>query len=117
MNLVVPIDFSNQSKAVAEFAASFVKVYNGNLHLLHVLVPIEDEPDYLPVQTLNAKYNTVAEMYFVQESLRKKFDVRTSCDLVPGDIAKQIIKTSKRTKADLIIMGTQGNSGLKRYLY
>jgi nucleotide-binding universal stress UspA family protein len=117
MNLVVPIDFSDQSKAAAEFAASFVNVYEGNLHLLHVLVPLQEEPDYLPVKTLNAKYNTVAEMYFVQEGLRKKFDIRTSCDLVPGDIAQQIIKTAKRTKADLIVMGTQGNSGLRRYLY
>lgn len=117
MNLLVPIDFSDHSKAAAEYAASMVNVYEGNLHLLHVLVPINEEPDYLPVKTMQAKTNTVAEMYFVQEGLRRKFDVRTSCDLVPGNIAGQIIKASRRTKADLIIMPTQGNSGLKRYLY
>jgi nucleotide-binding universal stress UspA family protein len=117
MNLLVPIDFSDHSKAAAEYAASMVNVYEGNLHLLHVLVPINEEPDYLPVKTLQAKHNTVAEMYFVQEGLRKKFDVRTSCDLVPGDIAEQIIKAARRTKANLIVMPTQGNSGLKKFLY
>lgn len=117
MNLVVPIDFSDQSKAAAEYAASMVNVYDGSLHLLHVLVPLNEEPDYLPVRTLQSKYNTVAEMYFIQEGLRRKFDVRTSCDLVPGNISEQIIQAAKRTKADLIIMPTQGNSGLRRYLF
>ena len=116
MNLIVPIDFSDHSKAAAEYAAAMVNVYEGNLHLLHVLVPMEEEPEYLPVSTLQAKYNTVAEMYFVQEKIRRKYDVRTSCDLVPGDIATQIIRTAKRTKSGLIVMPTQGNSGLRRFL-
>jgi nucleotide-binding universal stress UspA family protein len=117
MNVVVPIDFSNHSKEAAVYAASLVKAQGGNLHLVHVLVPMEEEPDYLPVQTIQAKYNTVSEMYFLQESIRRQQDVRTSCDLVPGDIATQIIRAARRVKADLIVMGTQGNSGLRKHLY
>ncbi len=117
MNLVVPIDFSGHSKEAALYAASMAKARQGNLHLVHVLVPMEEEPDYLPVATLNAKYNTVSEVFQLQELIRRTKDVRTSCDLVPGDIAKQIIKSAKRFKADLIVMGTQGNSGLRKHLY
>ncbi len=117
MNLLVPIDFSTHSREAALYAASLAKAQDGNLHLVHVLVRMEEEPAYLPVETLNAKYNTVSEIYQLQELIRKTKDVRTSCDLVPGDIAGKIIKSAKRIKADLIIMGTQGNSGLRKHLY
>ena len=117
MNLLVPIDFSEQSRSAAEFAASLIKIQGGNLHLVHVLVPIGDEPDYLPLRAMDVKYNTVFEMYVLQEKIRKTYGVRTSCDLVPGDITSQIIEAARRTKADLIIMGNQGISGLRRHLY
>lgn len=117
MNLVVPIDFSDHSRSAATFGAAFCKGYGGDLHLVHVLVPMEEEPDYLPVKTLQAKHNTVCEIFELQELIRQKFSVRTSCDLVPGDIAEQIIKAARRTKAELIVMGTQGNSGLRKYLF
>ena len=117
MNLIVPVDFSEQSRSAAEFAASMSRLHGGNLHLVHVLVPIDDEPEYLPLKAMDVKYNTVFEMYALQEKLRKTYDVRTSCDLVPGDITEQIISAARRTKADLIIMGNQGNSGLRKHLY
>lgn len=117
MNILVPIDFSDHSKEAAFYAASLIKAHGGNLHLVHVLVPIEDEPDYLPVQTLHAKYNTVSEVYLLQEEIRKRTGVRTSCDLFPGEIAEQIIDAAKRTGSQLIVMGTQGNSGLRKHLY
>lgn len=117
MNTVVPIDFSAHSKEAALYAAEMVKAQGGNLHLIHVLVPMEDEPDYLPVQTVQAKYNTVSEIYFLQETIRRQTGIRTSCDLFPGDIAEQIIKAARRTKAGLVVMRTQGNSGLRKHLY
>lgn len=117
MNIVVPIDFSDHSKQASLYAAELVRLHGGNLHLVHVLVPMEDEPDYMPVQSIRAKYNTVSEIYLLQEAIRRKTDVRTSCELLPGDIAGQIIRASRRVKADLIVMGTQGNSGLRMYLY
>ena len=117
MNIVVPIDFSDHSKEAALYAAELVKTQGGNLHLVHVLVPMEEEPDYMPVRTIQAKYNTVSEISLLQEAIRRKTDVRTSCDLLPGDIAHQIIRAAKRVKADLIVMGTQGNTGLRKHLY
>ena len=117
MNLIVPIDFSDQSKSAAEFAASLIKVQGGTLHLVHVLVPMDNEPDYLPVKAMASKLNTVFEMYILQEKLRHTYGVRSSCDLMPGDITEQIIAAARRKKSELIIMGNQGNSGLRKHLY
>jgi nucleotide-binding universal stress UspA family protein len=117
MNIVVPIDFSNHSKDAAFYAAELVKAQGGTLHLVHVLVPMEDEPDYMPVETIQAKRNTVFEMFSLQQAIRRKTEVRSSCDLLPGEIAPQIIRAARGVKADLIVMGTQGNSGLRKHLY
>ena len=116
MNVVVPFDFSDHAKSAAHFSALLTKHHGGLLHLVHVIVPIEEEPDYLPVKTLNAKRNTVFEIVHFQELLRRR-SVTTSCDIVPGEIADQVIKAGRRTQAEMIIMGTQGNSGLRKYLY
>ena len=117
MKLIVPIDFSAHSKSAARFAASFAQSRTGSVHLVHVIVPLEEEPDYLPVQTLNAKKNTVFEIVNTQQQLKNEFNLDTSSDIVPGDIASQIIKVARRIKGDLIVMGTQGISGLRKYLY
>jgi nucleotide-binding universal stress UspA family protein len=117
MNVTVPVDFSDHSINAAEFTGALVKLYGGDLHLVHVLVPIDDEPDYIPVKTLEAKCNTVYEISQLQELLRRKYGLRTSCELLPGEIAPQIMKAAHRTGTRLIVMGTQGNTGLKKYLY
>lgn len=117
MNYLVPLDFSDHSKTAAEYAAGLTKVWDGNLHLSHIIVPIEDEPAYLSVKTLNMKRNTVFEMSAYQETLRRKFNVRTSCDLLRGTITTQIRKTAAIEKSNLIVMGMQGLTGLRNFLY
>lgn len=117
MNIVVPVDFSAHSKSATRFAAALHQSHPGNVHIVHVIVPIEEEPDYLPVQTLNAKKNTVFEIVNLQQQLQQQYNINTSCDLLPGDIATQIIRSARQAKADVIVMGTQGISGLRKYLY
>jgi nucleotide-binding universal stress UspA family protein len=117
MNLIVPVDFSSHSRAATRFAAALQQTHPGQVHLVHVMVPLEEEPDYLPVQTLNAKKNIVFEIVNLQQQLQQQYNLKTSCDLLPGDIAQQIIRSARQNKADLIVMGTQGISGLRKYLY
>lgn len=117
MNYLVPIDFSDYSKAAAEYAAGLSKIWNGKVHLSHVIVPIEDEPSYLPVRTLSIKENTVFEFVNYQESIRRKFGFQPSFDMMKGTLPGQILKTARAEKADLIVMGAQGISGLKKHLY
>jgi nucleotide-binding universal stress UspA family protein len=117
MNYLVPLDFSEQSKTAAEYAAALSKVWPGNLHLLHVIERTEEEQAYIPVKTLNVKKNTVFEMFQFQESLRRKFNVRTGADLISGIFTSKVLKTALREKSDLIVIGTQGSSGLRDHLY
>jgi nucleotide-binding universal stress UspA family protein len=117
MNYLVPIDFSEQSKNAVLYAASLTKTWPGNLHLLHVIVPMEEETSDISVKTLNVKRNTVFELYQFQEDVRKKFDIRTGSEMVAGDFNSKVARTAARERSNLIIMGTQGMSGLREYLF
>ena len=51
---------------------------------------------------------------FVGKHLKKweKFDAR----ILPGLPAEQIVRVAEKEKVDLIVLGTQGHSGLKRLM-
>lgn len=117
MNYIVPIDFSEQSKTAAQYAAALSKVWPGSVHLVHVIERYEEDSSYVPVKTLNIRKNTVFEMFNLQETLRRSFDVRTGADMVIGDFSRSVLKTAAHEKSDLIIMGMQGESGLREHLY
>jgi nucleotide-binding universal stress UspA family protein len=117
MNYLVPIDFSEQSKNAAEYAACLTSTWPGNLHLLHVIVPTEEELSNISVKTLNVKRNTVFELYQFQEELRKKYNLRTGSEMVAGDFNSKVNRTATRQHSNLVIMGMQGMSGLREYLY
>jgi nucleotide-binding universal stress UspA family protein len=117
MNYLVPIDFSEQSKTAAEYAAALTRTWPGNVQLLHVIVPIEEESAYIPVKTLNVKKNTVFEIFTFQEQIRRKFNVRTGAEMVSGPFVSRVLKTAAKEKSDLIVVGMQGTSGLREHLY
>lgn len=117
MNYLVAVDFSSNSQRAADFAASHIGKSGGLLHLLHIIRPAEDETGYLPVKTVLARTNTVYEMFTYQESLRKKFGIRSDCSIIPGEFLKQVRRIAREEKSDVIVVGAQGESGLRRHLF
>jgi nucleotide-binding universal stress UspA family protein len=117
MNYLVPIDFSEQSLAAADYAAALTRIWPGNLHFLHIILPVREESSYVNVKTLNVQKNTVFEIFNLQERIRRTFDARSGSELVSGELSSTVIRTSRKEKSDLIVMGMQGTSGLRDYLY
>lgn len=117
MNYLVPIDFSEQAKTAAEYAAAMTKVWPGKLHLVHVIERNEEDSSYIPVKTLNIRKNTVFEMFNYQESIRKSFGVRTGADMAIGSFTSGVLKTANQEKSNIIVLGMQGATGLREHLY
>ena len=117
MNYLVPVDFSEHSKNAAEFAASLTRIWPGNVQLVHIMVPNDEETSYITTKTVHVKENTVFEVVNLQEHLRRNFNVRTGIEMVSGRFVTRILKTAALQKSDLIVMGMQGISGLKPHLY
>jgi nucleotide-binding universal stress UspA family protein len=115
-----PTDFSRASRASFARAVSMAKAARAELLLVHVLapqVPMAGE-GYMSAQVYN-DIEAAAEKYGRQhlDALRtkaRKTGVRVKTLLLHGVADQQIIRAARSKKADLIVIGTHGRTGLAR---
>jgi len=124
-NILVPTDFSANSSKALRFALQTAISNNSTVHIIHQTSVLELAPDsaftglYMPSQSDQVHYINVELDKFVRKSLRpfkgKIDENRVKSEIVAGVGTSDIlIAAVKNTKADIIIMGTTGASGLKR---
>lgn len=114
-NILVPIDFSEQSEKAASAACALAAKTGATVHLLHAyLIPVESVGIAL---TVSQKYVE----QFVQESKTQLHElVAKLCPnasvgpllVESGDPREVIIHKAKELNAELIVMGTHGRRGL-----
>lgn len=106
-----PTDFSPGSAFAFQMACALAKDYNARLILLHVIPPAT-----LPI------FNEPTEQ--TPEPLEKRFpwpkppDPKVSVEyrVAEGDAPDEILRVVANLHCDLIVMGTQGRTGLSRWL-
>jgi nucleotide-binding universal stress UspA family protein len=115
--IIHPTDFSDRSEYAFRLACSLARDHGARLIVLHV-VPTPQGVGYneLPiVPPLSPDYRQELE-----EKLHKFKTVdpklRVECRLEEGFAADEILRIARDTKADLIVMGTHGRTGLARLL-
>jgi nucleotide-binding universal stress UspA family protein len=113
-NILVPIDFSNNSLAALQYASEFLKPYGANIHLLHAYQLeqrfYEDEPqNFLRILTkdLKVKYTEKLQQ-FAAKFLLNENQGGFNYIAMEGNITPSIMEAAKEVDADLIIMGTSG---------
>jgi nucleotide-binding universal stress UspA family protein len=100
-NILVPLDFSEASARVLEFARVLADGCGASLHLLHVIgVPlvtaaITEEERHVASRRLEA---------LLDDTDRDKRHATVSCEV--GTPAHEIIEYATRHETDLIVMGT-----------
>jgi nucleotide-binding universal stress UspA family protein len=114
-------DFSATSRRGLETAMTLAKAHNAKLAVIHVLAPIVLVPEqYLDTATMD-RLQEEARRWSTRQLARiaaraKKAGVKAASGLLrEGDAADQIVRASRATKSDLIVMGTHGRSGLPRF--
>jgi len=120
-NILVPVDFSEDSEAACRMAQALARSLEGaELHLLHV---IPDQafasPPYgpRPPADFSAEVERAADTHF-REWRAQHFENEEGIEhlLRRGDPSSVIVETAKAIGADLIVMGTRGLTGLQRLL-
>ncbi|MCX8085014.1 MAG: universal stress protein [Calditerrivibrio sp.] len=121
--ILVPTDFSETSKYAMQYAIEFAKNFGAELRIVHVIF---DESQivafYLPQVTFQ---NLDQEL---EESAKKQMDeflahfpelkeVTYDVKMLKGTAFVEIISEAKDMKADLIIIGTHGRTGLEHVLF
>jgi nucleotide-binding universal stress UspA family protein len=119
-NILVPVDFSEHSSRALDTAIELAKQFQGKLHLVHsypitpvMLAPYEVS---LPVD-LERSVRQAADKQLGEWAARVRqagVPVETSSTAEPASDA--IVGCAKKIGADLIVMGTQGLTGLKHLL-
>ncbi len=117
--ILVPVDFSKEAEYAAKVAASIAKRTDSEIILLHMLE--------LPVNIIDpaeiSSINTGPQALFYMKQAHEKFDNFIQKPFFKGIKVVEsiqfsmafagIIDESKKHKIDLIVMGSQGASGLQ----
>jgi nucleotide-binding universal stress UspA family protein len=115
-----PSDFSPASSAALRKAIEMAKASRGQLLIAHVLspvVPVAGEGYISPkvYDEIAASSRTWAQKKLAKLLAQvKKAGVRTSGTLLEGIAHEQIVRFARSKRADVIVMGTHGRSGLAK---
>lgn len=111
--ILCPIDFSDSSQAVVEYARMIADSTGAEIVFLHVLLPD------IPVGSATTFDPELDEQRIVKQlkQLAPSGDDNRVDHLVRfGAAADQIVRYAEGNEIDLIVLGTQGRTGLKRVL-
>jgi universal stress protein A len=113
-------DLSKASTKAFATAITLAKAIHADMTILHVLVPITPlaPEQYIAGTTLdqlNADAQRWAQEHIANLTAKATKDGIRATGLTPtGDPAEQIVRTARAKRADLIVVGTHGRTGLKR---
>ncbi len=117
--ILVPVDFSERSLAALTYAIRFAQDFGGSLVVLHVLDPLLVAGRLESARLRQLKSSSRREAEEQLQALRRELvqtGVRTQLFLRHGPATDVILAFGVAKKADLIIMSSQGRTGLSRLL-
>ena len=123
VNILVPTDLSELSKIAVQYAIKIANKMEGNITLLHVINIIQPTRATmrLRLKSLEQELLDIAkedlEALVKDISKTTKTNVPIKIKIVKGSSFNDSVKKeAKRLRTGLIVMGTRGASGLKKYV-
>lgn len=119
-NVLYPTDFSDNARNALPFALEIVKHSDATLHLIH---SIEEPYDFAPMaeEIMKGVTHKVQRLFDEMiEDIRKKKPyeaVNIKTHIRSGRPVYSILEESRELHIDLVVMGTQGRSGIQRVLF
>lgn len=115
--ILVGIDFSDSSKAAFDYACSLAHQFHSQLYLLHAVEPCiypEDLASGISVEEIDGRWTAQKKAELEKfKAVAENQAGGATIELKKGLPWKQIVETAQSWKADLIILGTRGLTGLK----
>jgi universal stress protein A len=118
--IVCPVDFSEFTDEIIEYAVSIAKEYDAELHLLHVIPNLNY---FTPYESFLTPENLVAMERNIEKEIEKDFQKIIKKIPIPvtkvirtGVTFVEIVDYIKTEKIDLVVMGTHGRSGFEHIL-
>jgi nucleotide-binding universal stress UspA family protein len=119
--ILIPTDFSDPSQRAVEYAKSIAKSSNSHLLLVHV-----NERVNQPVNPITPPEDIWIDQGVVQEKIEQQLEqigaelrsngFRAQAISVTGTVQSELLSLAMKERADLIVVGTHGRSGVERLL-
>jgi len=123
VNILVPTDLSDLSKVAVQYAVKVANKLNGTLTLLHVITITRPASATmrLRVKTLEKELLTAAKEDMNQLMKETAKQLKTTEPMkvlvvIGNSFEDTVKKEAKKLHSGLIVMGTKGASGLKKYV-
>ncbi len=122
--ILVPVDFSDSSRAALEYAAGLARPFDATIDLLHVW----QAPAFIGAMTLPEVPATEATMVELVKKNAEEVSARFASDAAkrgvpvhaarcePGVPAHTIVEIAKDDDYDLVVIGTHGRTGFSHVL-
>ena len=125
--VVVPIDFSENSRTIAESAAFIAGKFGAAVHLIFIVHNFEDYSGFLMPQMAMPKIEHDLMAGAEQKMADFVEELKAHCQecgvssvewrVVNGDIGEAIVDFAGEINCDMIIMGTHGYKGLEKIVF
>jgi nucleotide-binding universal stress UspA family protein len=120
--IIVPLDGSDSSFRAAKYAIKVAKMANAEIIFMHVVVnpPYRDARNAgIMITAYIKEAKELAELWYLNAGNMAsnedvKFTTETMLDV--ASVADSIVNYAESKKADLIVIGTKGRTGIKRLL-
>ena len=120
--ILVPLDGSDSSFQAAKYAIKIAKMANAEIIFMHAVVNppyVEYKAAGLVIMHYIEEAKRHAEMWYMNAGdMASKEGVKFSAESILdiASAADSIVNYADSKKVDLIVMGTQGRTGIKRFL-
>ena len=113
--IVAALDASETTERIIEFLGQFILGKDSKVVLCHVFPPPQSEMQL----AADRPQSDVPGISYLQiekqlEGYQQQLPVKSKLELVSGDPAEEIIRLANIYKADLIIIGSRGLTGVTR---
>ncbi len=125
--VVTPVDFSDNSKIIAESAAYMAGKFGASMYLVFVVQNFDDYSGFFVPQmsmpTLEGELVESAETKMASfcddlvEYCKSAGVKELNYKVFMGDVGEKIVDYASELEADLIIMGTHGYKGLEKIMF
>jgi len=123
VNILVPTDLSEVSKIAVQYALKIVNKLGGTLTVLHVVIIIQPTRATMRLQLKSLEKDLMEtsredmEEFVKSISKQLKTEVSINVKVAKGTSFNDAVKReAKKLRTGLIVMGTKGASGLRKYV-
>ncbi len=116
--ILVPVDFSDNSKQVLESATAVASTFGARLLVVFVVQSFDDYSGFFVPHMPVAKFEE--ELVHGAEGRMASFlegVAGAESRVLSGDVAEVIVDLAREEKMDMIIMGTHGYKGLEKIMF